>query len=166
MNTKIKFIRFVFALMLVLSALGVSVSAVQADKPFMTKTPYSGDSDIPDLCSFSVHLDYVGTQTEIDYFDQNGTLIRMYLHFAQQDTFTANEKTLVGLPYKANAEIRFDSSGNWTQALARGVIEKVPLPDGSLFLSAGRVDFINGFALFPDKGKSGNVAGFCAALAP
>jgi len=57
-----------------------------------------------------------------------------------------------------------------THTFASGLVEKVPLPDGSLFVSVGRVDFVAHpgveFILSPDKGNPGNVAGFCAALAP
>jgi hypothetical protein len=48
------------------------------------------------------------------------------------------------------------------------VLERVRLPDGSLFISAGRVDFTgNGpdFIVTPDNGATVNLAGFCAALA-
>jgi hypothetical protein len=95
-------------------------------------------------------------------------LTRIHQHFTEQDTFTAHGKTLVGIPYTANLEILFDSSGNVTHILASGVFEKIPLPDGSLFISAGRIDFAAyqgaTFILSPDKGNPGNVAGFCAAL--
>jgi hypothetical protein len=44
------------------------------------------------------------------------------------------------------------------------------LPDGSIFLSAGRIDFVGHpgepFILTPDTGRAGNLAAFCAALAP
>jgi hypothetical protein len=50
-----------------------------------------------------------------------------------------------------------------------GLVEKVWLPDGSLFISAGRIDWMTHpgmFVLSADKGYPGNIAGFCAALAP
>ena len=68
-------------------------------------------------------------------------------------------------------EARTDSSGNWMPPVATGIVEKIPLPDGSLSISAGWVDWANygsdvSFVLFPDRGHPGNQAGFCAALAP
>jgi len=54
--------------------------------------------------------------------------------------------------------------------LEPGAAEKIWLPDGSLFVSAGWIDFVDHpdatFVLSPDRGNPGNVAGFCAALAP
>jgi hypothetical protein len=54
--------------------------------------------------------------------------------------------------------------------VATGLAERIPLPDGSLFVSAGWVDFADhpgvDFLLSPDRGNPGNVAGFCAALSP
>jgi hypothetical protein len=75
------------------------------------------------------------------------------------------------LPYTVNEEVLFDSSGNVTHVYAEGVVERVLLPNGSLFLTAGRTDFINhpgeGFVVVPDVGTpGGDVAGFCAALSP
>ena len=45
-------------------------------------------------------------------------------------------------------------------------------PDGSLFYSAGRIDYLspsfinNYWVIVVNSGLSGNIAGFCAALAP
>jgi hypothetical protein len=47
---------------------------------------------------------------------------------------------------------------------------RVQLPGGDVFLTAGRLDFAADpdaqFILQPDVGAQGNIAGFCAALAP
>jgi len=62
----------------------------------------------------------------------------------------------------------FNSDGNNTDVFTDGVLERVRLPDGGLFISAGRVDFTgNGpdFTVTPDNGATVNLAGFCAALA-
>jgi len=63
-----------------------------------------------------------------------------------------------------------DSSGNITHIYADGVGEKIPLPDGTLFISAGRLDFADhpgvNFTLSPDHGHTGNLAAFIAALSP
>jgi hypothetical protein len=109
------------------------------------------------------------TITQIDYYDQDGVLQRINGHVVEQDTFTANGNTLVGLPFVFNVQILFDSDGNITNNFASGVVEKIRLPDGSLFISAGRLDWVQHplavFLLSPDKGNPGNLAGFCAALA-
>jgi hypothetical protein len=75
----------------------------------------------------------------------------------------------VGTPFQFNFDARFDSDGNVTQAFTSRLVETIPLPDGTLFISVGRTDWterLGGFVLSPDMGNSGNVAAFCAALSP
>ena len=170
MNTKIKVSRIVIALLLTVSALGVSTSAALADKPAKYEFSFSAYSELTDVCPFTVGIDIVGNVTAIDFFDNSGALIRSNWHLVEQDTFSANGKSLAGIPYTVNLEWFYDSGGNVTSNIGVGVYEKVPLPDGSLFISAGRADFVDhpgvNFLLSPDKGNSGNVEAFCAALAP
>jgi hypothetical protein len=163
-----RFTIIIFALVLAAAAFA---SSAAADKP--TRTEFAGvtfKSVLTGVCSFDVAVDTTVSGTEIDYADTSGALTRIFEHQVEQDTFTANGKTLTGIPFTFNLEVLFDSSGNATHVFADGVAEKIPLPDGSLFVSAGRVDFaahpgVN-FIISPDKGNPGNVAGFCAALAP
>jgi hypothetical protein len=73
-------------------------------------------------------------------------------------------------PRRRERLFRFDSSGNVTQLYIEGTLEIVPLPDGSFFMAAGRVNVAaDGFpsiALIPDNGATINLAGLCAALSP
>ena len=105
-----------------------------------------------------------------DYFDKAGNITRAEIHQVEQDTFSANGKTLTGIPFTFALAFRLDENGDPVSVVATGVAEKVPLPDGSLFVSAGWLDFVDhpgaNFVLSPDRGNPGNVAGFCAALAP
>jgi hypothetical protein len=149
----------------------IFTSSAAADKP--TRTEFAGltfTSVLTDVCQFPVTVDSTISGFEIDYFDKSGALTRIFDHVVEQDTFTANGKTLVGIPFTFNVQVLFDSSGNVTNIFENGLVEKIPLPDGSLFVSAGRTDFANHpgaqFLLSPDKGNPGNVAGFCAALSP
>jgi hypothetical protein len=148
----------------------IFASPVAADKPTKSEYQWNPSSVLTDVCSFPVSVDSKISVTEIAYYNASGALTRIYDHMVEQDTFTANGKTLVGIPFPFNIEILFDNSGNLTHYYADGVVEKIPLPDGSLFVSAGRIDWVNHteatFLLSPDKGNPGNVAGFCAALAP
>ena len=125
---------------------------------------------LSDVCAFDVNIDQVASGFQINYFDEDGNIVRIEIHQVEQDTFTANGKTLTGLPYAFSFSLLFDSDGNVTNAIARGITEKILLPDGSLFVGAGWVDFIDHPGVFalvsPDRGNPGNVAGFCAALAP
>jgi len=168
MNTKIKFMRFVFVLVLTLSTLGISVSTALADKPTKYEFSFTDSYVLKDICPDQIDVNLSVSATGTDFFDKDGALIRTKFHFVEQDTFTANGTTLVGLPYTFNVENLYDKSGNPTHVYATGVIEKIPLPEGSLFISAGQVDFAaHGFPTFilsPDKGNPGNVAGLCAAF--
>jgi hypothetical protein len=170
LNTKIKILRFVFALAIALSALGISASAAFAAKPVMYEVTFSSSDVLTDVCSFPVGIDGNVTLAGTDFVDDSGVVTRSSWHMVEQDTFTANGKMLVGIPFRFNVEVHFDSSGNPTHWYIGGVFEKIPLPDGSLFISAGRIDFTDHpgatYILSPDKGNPGNIAGFCAALAP
>jgi hypothetical protein len=150
------------------AALASTAAAGQPVKTSFSNVPFS--STMSGVCSFDVNVDSVVSGFEIDYFDAAGNITKADIHETEQDTFTANGKTLTGLPYTFNLRVAFDSSGNPTSIVATGVVATVPLPDGSVFHSAGQVDFLDHpgatFLLSPDKGNPGNVAGFCAALSP
>jgi hypothetical protein len=168
MNSKVKFMRFVLAIVLVLCTLGVSTTVAFADQPTKYEISFTDSYVIEDLCPYQIEVILAVNGTGIDFFDTNGVLIRTKYHFNEQDSFTANGTTLVGLPYTFNVENLFDKNGNPTHVYATGVIEKIPFPDGSLFISAGQVDFAaHGFPVYilsPDKGNPGNIASLCAAF--
>jgi hypothetical protein len=146
------------------------VSTAAANPPTITHFPdFTGTATITDLCASPITLTFTLTnQTEIDLTDQDGNSTEILLKFFEQDTFVGpTGNTLVGETYTGEVQILFDSNGNVTNIYGDGPLEKVRLPDGSLFVSAGRVDFLARGAAFvftPDTGHSGNVAGFCAAL--
>ncbi len=153
------------ALMLVVS------SPSTAAGPTMTESTFSfTGGELDNVCTFPIFVDGTFTINQADFVNKTGALIRSSQHVLQQDKFYANGKTLVGMPYRINAEIRYDSSGNVTSFIVDGIVEKIPLPDGSLFISAGQLDVLAhpdmGFFLSPDKGNPGNIAKLCAALSP
>jgi hypothetical protein len=139
-----------------------------ADTPI--KSPFSFDftNVLTDGLPFPVTIHSVGSGTEIDYFDQNGALTRIYQHQTEQDTFTANGKTLVGIPYTTDVEQIFDGDGNLIHFYVSGGVEKIRLPDGTLFITAGRTDFVEdaNFLLSPEKGNQGKLDDLIAALSP
>ena len=142
-----------------------------ADRP--TRTEFTGatfSSVLTDVCAFPVNVNSTVSGFQIVYVDQNGALTRIFTHQVEQDTFTANGKTLVGDPFTTEFHILFDSDGNVIHAYSTGLFETIQLPDGSLFVSAGRADFTQhpgvAFLLSPDMGNSGNLEAFCAALSP
>ena len=165
--------RFLVRCLVIVSIVAVSaavfVSPLHCIKPPKSEYTYTQSEVLTDVCSFPINVDSIISIAEKDFFDASGALIRMSWHVIEQDTFTANEKTLVGVPFTSNIIWLFDSIGNVTHIYADGVTEKIPLPDGSLFISAGRLDFLDhsgAYVLSPDKGNPGNIAGFCAALSP
>ena len=141
-----------------------------ADQPEVVHKTNTGTSVLTGTCSFPITVDFTANETDRFFSDQSGMLIRANAHVTEQDTFSANGKSLNGVPYTFNLKAFFDSSGAITEEFAEGVIERVPLPDGRVFQSVGRVDFAaQGFPSFtvtPDAGTARNLAGFCAALSP
>jgi hypothetical protein len=154
--------------LLVLSATGVLAHPAAAVEP--TREPID-DTDtfvVTDICSFPVTITATLVGTETTSYDQSGEVTRIQIHVVEQDVFTANGETLTGLPYTFNIQVLFED-GEVTHVYASGVVARVPLPDGTVFLSAGRLDFAAHpgaeFRIVPDVGRSGDVAAFCAALA-
>ena len=161
----------------VLAALGalalvVAVSAALGTPPAMWHhyPGFSGSATVTTWCSAPITLNYTETDfTEIDYFNNAGVPTMIKFEAFEQDTFIGpNGIPLVGEKYLVESHWIFDSTGTLVlHDYVRGVLEKVWLPDGTLFQSAGSVDFVadgGGFIITPDVGHSGNVAGFCAAL--
>ena len=159
-----KIARFIFILSLALGVLGVSTSAALAAKPDQGEVTFTQSTVVSDICSFTFTVDSTYDMTWKDFYDQSGAWTRSNYHFDAQDTFTSeNGKTLVGLPYTFNWII------TTTRSELHGINEKIRLPDGSLFISAGWTDYLlnhNGqsFILSSDKGNPGDVTAFCAAL--
>lgn len=148
----------------------VLASTAAADEPVISSFTFSGTAALTDVCSFPITVDFSSVGTETDFVDSSGAITMAFLHFVEQDTFSANGKTLTGEPYTANVHFLLDSSGNITHIFGQGIVEKVVLPNGGLFITAGRVDFVaHGsppFLITPDVGAAVNLAGFCAALSP
>jgi hypothetical protein len=152
-----------------LAVAGVLASSAFAAAP--TKE-YFSVTDIPatltGVCDFDVAVSFDVTGFEIDYTDESGALTRVYVHQTEQDTFSANGKSITGEPYTFNLDVLFDSTGEITHVYASGVVSRIVLPSGTLFLSAGRSDFALhpgvDFLLSPDVGNPGDVEAFCAAL--
>ena len=160
--------RTIVFLAAIAAAGALSATAAAAPPTIARDLTGTNTASLTGVCSFPVEVTSSTTATEIDYFDANGNLTRVQVHVVEQDVFTANGKSLTGEPFAFNIQVLFDSEGNVTHVYANGVAERIILPGGSLFLSAGRGDFIahpgEDFLLSPDFGARGNIAGFCAAL--
>jgi len=160
--------RFAFVVTLVVLGCAGFIATASATPPEKTHSSYAGVTfPVDGLCPFVLTgMILVGELDQTTYFDGAGRITMIHQHFQQQDAFSANGHTLVGDLYTANADLYFDSSGNVTNIVAQGVLEKVTLPDGKVFIGAGRVNPFTGFALSPDHGAFQNLDAFCAALAP
>ena len=152
------------------ASFAVFAPSAAADQPVIVHKTSSVASVLTGACPFSITVDSTMTETDRFFSDQNGVLIRASANVDEQDSFSANGKSLAGDPYTVNLQAFFDSSGNITEEYGNGVIERVQLPDGTVFQSAGRVDFgAHGFPSFvvvSDWGSARNLDGFCAALSP
>jgi hypothetical protein len=150
-----------------LAALAQPAAAVAPTREDLNVT---GTATLTTVCSFPVTVEVTYTGTALSFFDQSGNLTRIQAHIVEQDVFTANGKTLVGLPYTFSNSVLFDrETGEVTHVYTAGVAERVPLPGGDFFLTAGRIDFTAhpdvSVIIQPDTGAQGNITGFCAALA-
>jgi hypothetical protein len=155
----------------VAAAIGVVAftPTASADKPLKSEGGFSGEYTLTDACSFPIDVTFNVTYTEQDYPDKSGAL-RVHYHITEQDTFTTTANSLPGVPFTFNVHFVYDSEGVLTRQYAQGVQEKVPLPDGGHFISAGRINWLAHpnvpFVLLPDNGATVNLDRFCAALAP
>jgi hypothetical protein len=170
MAAKFNFLRFVFALALVLSFLGGTTSGALANPPSRDILTLETNADVTDICSFPIHVHAITQGRETIFLDTSGAVVRISVHATEQDVLSANGKSLTNLPYTYHVDFLFDSSGNFTHLYVDGVAMKIRLPNGSLFITAGRSDFMNhpgaDLILIPDKGTPGKTDALCAALAP
>jgi hypothetical protein len=151
------------------AGLAVFAPVAAADQPVFVQKTSSATALLTNACSFPITVDSTMTESDRFFFDQSGVLTKASATSTEQDSFSANGKSLTGVPYTYTIHAYFDSSGNISAIYADGVVERVPLPDGSVFQSAGQVNFLaqdSSFSVTPDAGGARNLAGFCAALSP
>jgi hypothetical protein len=145
------------------AALGTSATASPPTRESFT----SEDTfDVTGLCSFRVSVTAVATGTVTSYFDRTGELVSIHVHVVEQDTFSAKGNSITGDEYTFNVDISFEN-GEVTAILVFGVGEKIRLPDGELFISAGVIDFLAqavDFSIKVDHGVTGDIDALCAAL--
>jgi hypothetical protein len=158
--------RLLCAAVVTLSA-GAAPGVAGAAVPTHVDISRTGETIATTLCAFPVTVDSTQEARATFFFDQSGTLVSAHAAGTETDTFSANGKTLVGTPYHLSVTENYDAAGNIISSFGNGVAERIRLPDGTLFLAAGRVDFTahpEGFVLTPDFGHSGDMSAFCAAL--
>jgi hypothetical protein len=156
------------ALMITAATLIIAVllaPAAVADPPVRVPVTQTSTVVVTDLCAFPITQEPTVTFDEVFFTGTD----RAFAHVVEQDVFSANGKSLTSSPYAFNVQATVDSNGNITAVQVNGIVVKVPLPDGSLFITSGRYVRENPTGapvFFPDKGGTVNLAGFCSALAP
>lgn len=148
----------------------VFATAAAADEPLKTQFSLTRGGIIVDVCPFDIDYHAVFDVTGTRCVDRRGVMTE-HFHIIEQDTFTGpSGKSLTGVPFTFNARWLYDSDGNLIHLYADGIVEKVPLPDGGLFITARRIDSaaqgFPEFILTPDNGATVNLDRFCAALEP
>ncbi len=125
----------------------------------------SATLQISGVCAFPFTLNSVAWINETDNIAKDGSLVIAWTARGQS-TYSANGRTLVGEPATSRMTAVLDPEGNLVGGSIAGVIEKVRLPDGTVFISAGLIRNPSGvFVLAPDRGVSGDVSALCGALA-
>jgi hypothetical protein len=144
----------------------ISATPSSAESPLRTEESNPGNPQlIYGLCSFP--LTFIGTTstTVFTFFDESGIETMRIGHYIEQDTWSANGVTLVGLPYRWNFERTFDSTGQVTSTRFDGQFAVIPLPDGSTIRLAGMADAaVNGFVFAPVHGTPVDMTAFCDAF--
>lgn len=159
-------------LLVVLGAAAV-VSAfapvVAAGPPVKAEFNFTFSSSFEDACPFPIAVTGAVSGRVSVVFAASGAWTEQY-HMMEVDAFSANGKSLRGLPFTFNARWSYDAGGNLTAVVSQGVQERVPLPNGKFFLVAGRMDFfahgMPAAMIIPDSGTMVNRDEFCEALAP
>ncbi|MDD9208147.1 hypothetical protein PU560_16985 [Georgenia sp. 10Sc9-8] len=120
-----------------------------------------------EICPFPVAVEGRNSGRAVLHHTNSGQLKRVNLHGTEELTYSANGQTLVAKPFPYNFHIIFGPDGQLEHYYLTGLVLRVPLPDGTTFLSAGRLDFeVTGesFAITPQVGRSGDVEALCDAL--
>ena len=161
--------RATIALCAALACAACFTGAASATPPVHSSFLGAGTAVVPagDLCSFDVSYAFHINSNETRFFDAAGNQTMFQNHQAEQDTFSANGKTLVSQVYHVTFQGFFDENGDLT-LVGNGVFIRVPLPGGGVFIGAGRVNSFgnSSIVLSPDHGAFKNVDRFCAALSP
>lgn len=150
---------------------GAFASVAGAAAPSVVPISYTATATLSGVCSFDV------TDTEMingseTWFTTPAGGFRVGVHQTEVDSFSANGITFAGEEYTTNGEIVIDANGTVTSNESTGEVERVVLPDGTLFLTAGRTN-VNvwppnnpgaGTFIFPEFGNQGDIAAFCGAF--
>jgi hypothetical protein len=151
------------------AALFASAGGAYGARPFTFPITGPTTGVLTDVCPFPVTVVSQASGTGRLFVDGAGNPTMFQAHVTETDTFTANGNTIVGLPYHLTDIVRINADGTVAREQVTGVAERLRLPDGRMFISAGRYipppNTQGGFTLAPTNGHTGNVGALCAALA-
>src|SRR5688572_16175269 len=94
--------------MVLMAGMAIFIAPAAAAPPDHNDYAASGTVVWEGYCAFPVTIDLVQTGHETVASDENGTVRKIVAHIVEQDTFSANGKTLQSLPYPINFDLRFD----------------------------------------------------------
>ena len=159
--------RITFGTLVLVSCLTVFAGFAVASPPLKTPLNITINRDVAGICPFPIRIQGTQTGHQIDFFDADGQRIRRHRHGVEEVTLTANGQTLTADPFHFNIIIHFGPTVAVEHAFLSGLVFRVTLPDGTVFQSAGRLDFIAQgvtFAVVPEVELSGDVGALCDAL--
>jgi hypothetical protein len=158
-----------FAVVAAVALIALPASAKAAPPTVVHVGPFSFSGvtlDAGTLCDFPISFSGTQEYTQTTFYESDGTTVAMRItQGTEQDTFSANGKTLVGDEYHFTFRSLFEN-GTRVAVYEYGNTERVPLGDGSsVYIVAGETLVTGSVVLSVDNGNSGNnVAAFCAAL--
>jgi hypothetical protein len=163
---------WLFLTLVVALAAAVTAATAAASPPERVSGTLDLSLSLGRYCSFPIaidaHVDYVTT----NFFDSTHVRVRTQAHIHEQDVFSANGISLTGLPFSFTLDFYYAPDGTETKAKSVGVVEKIPLPSGKLYILAGYVDLFDlppgqgDFILTVTHGNPGDADALCAALTP
>jgi hypothetical protein len=159
--------RITLGIATLVSCVAVFAASAVASPPLKTPLNITINREVAGICPFPIRIQGTQTGQQIDFFDADGRLVRRQRHGVEAVTLTANGQTLTADPFHFNIIVHFGPTGTVEHAYLSGLVFRVPLPDGTVFQSAGRLDFIAqgvNFAVIPEVGASGDVGALCDAL--
>jgi hypothetical protein len=159
--------RITFGIVTLVLCVAVFTGSAVASSPLKTPLNITINREVAGICAFPIRIQGTQTGHQIDFFDADGRLVRRHRHGVEEVTLTANGQTLTADPFHFNIIVHFGPTGAVEHAYLSGLVFRVPLPDGTVFQSAGRLDFIAqgvNFAVIPEVGASGDVGALCDAL--
>lgn len=151
-----------------LGTIAVFSPQAAATAPTVQSVEFFFEGTTSDFCSFPLSLMTHLEGTRIRFFDESGALDRAVFSLKEQDTISANGKSLTSDLYHFSLQIDYEN-GEVISFVTYGLGGKFLLPDGTLFLSAGVIDFTAqgvDFSITPDVGVTGDIDALCAALSP